>query len=296
MNGEADEQPAGGGANEDVRSELTRPGKVVIGVGLLLALVGTVLVALFSPDPVVTPETAAAVLAIVTAGAVAIERVIEGAWTLVGLVAKNTWWPMNRANEQVNGLVNNLDQELVGVYTNAAEIVRGIVAAKKLGNDLLNSALADLETIRDTTFIDLQTLAQNAPANQRVQFVAAATSRSLEFLESKYPDLQKAMLVANRSIDITAAFVETFKDNPGRRLISICAGAVLGLIFAWTLGLDTFRAAEPAGGGTATLQWGVALTGLLMGLGSTPAHEVIKLVQEVKKSRKVQNNALSAEG
>jgi len=92
--------------------------------------------------------------------------------------------------------------------------------------------------------------------------------------------------------------VATFKDNPGRRLISICAGAILGLIAAWALGLDAFQAAYQAppgdvvGGVPPQWQWGIAVTGLLMGLGSTPTHEVIKLVQEVKKSRKTGNREL----
>ena len=36
---------------------------------------------------------------------------------------------------------------------------------------------------------------------------------------------------------------------------------------------------------------GAAVTGLVMGLGATPTHELIKTLQETKKNRKAENNA-----
>jgi hypothetical protein len=288
----------GGQTNNESPPQISRAGKWVIGAGLVVAVALTVVVAAISPDPNISPESAAGVLALVAAGAVAIERILEGVWMLVGLGTKNTWWPMNRASQAVDSLVGNLDEELKGVYSNAMEIVEGIAQAKNWSAEQLENARQDIENIRNTTLTNLQTLAENAPANQRLQLVAATVDRSLSFLESKYPDLERAMLIAGRSIDIAADFVATFKDNPGRRLISIGAGAILGLIAAWALGLDAFQAAYQAppeqveAGASPEWQWGIALTGLLMGLGSTPTHEVIKLVQEVKESRKAENREL----
>jgi hypothetical protein len=42
--------------------------------------------------------------------------------------------------------------------------------------------------------------------------------------------------------------------------------------------------------------WGVAITGLVMGLGSNPTHEVIRAIQEVKKSRKSGNDPVPSFG
>jgi len=261
-----------------------------------VAVAGTVVVAAISPDPNVTPESAAGVLALVTAGAVAIERLLEGIWTLVGL--KKSWWPMSTIKESVDDFTAGIDKQLTNDFANIEGFVNELKNAGKLTATRLNDIQADIDHLRTTTVDNLTTLAQNAPANQRLQYAAASADRALNYLESKYPELQSAAFVTGRSLDIAADFVATFKDNPGRRLISICAGAILGLIAAWALGLDAFQAAyqappdEVSGSASPQWQWGIALTGLLMGLGSNPTHEVIKLVQEVKKSRKAENQEL----
>jgi hypothetical protein len=87
-----------------------------------------------------------------------------------------------------------------------------------------------------------------------------------------------------------ADVVATFKDNPGRRLISIYVGAVFGLLVSGMLSLDLFAAALQRPTATIGPSWlphlGIVLTGLVMGLGSNPTHEVIRAVQEFKKSLK----------
>jgi hypothetical protein len=35
--------------------------------------------------------------------------------------------------------------------------------------------------------------------------------------------------------------------------------------------------------------WGIVFTGIVMGLGSNPTHEVIRALQEFKKNLKIQN-------
>jgi hypothetical protein len=200
-------------------NEITRMGKWFIGAELVLVVVGMCVVAAISPDPNVTPESAAGVLALVAAGAVAIERVLEGIWTLVGL--KNDWWPMNRMKQAVDTFTGGLNEQLTDVFTDAESFVRRLGEAEKWADDTLNDALEDVDRLRTTTLDNLQTLAQNAPANQRLQFAAASADRALNFLESKYPDLQRATFITGQSLDIAAEFVATFKDNPGRRLISV---------------------------------------------------------------------------
>jgi hypothetical protein len=287
---------AAGQTNTQPAPEISGSGRWVIGAGLVLAVVGAIVVAAISPDPNVTPESAAGVLALVTAGAVAIERILEAFWTLVGL--KNDWWPMSAIKKSVDDFTAGVNKQLANDFANVEGFVKELQKAGKVTADRMTEIKADIERLRTTTVDNLETLARNAPANQRLQFAAASADRALNFLESKYPELQRATFVTGRSLDIAADFVATFKDNPGRRLISISFGAILGLIAAWALGLDAFQAAYQAppgaviGGASPQWQWGVALTGLLMGLGATPTHEVIKLVQEVKKSRKTSNREL----
>jgi hypothetical protein len=86
----------------------------------------------------------------------------------------------------------------------------------------------------------------------------------------------------------------SFKDNPGRRLISLYVGAMAGLAVAGIFGLDLFSAvmAEPSGEAaassplTAHPKLNIVLSGIIMGLGASPTHEVIRLVQEYKERQK----------
>ena len=117
----------------------------------------------------------------------------------------------------------------------------------------------------------------------------------ISYFDKKVDGLQDAAIIATQSVTGLADFVATFKDNPARRLISIYAGAFLGLLVAGFLGLDVFKAAmETAQTSTSAgglfPYWGVAITGIVMGLGSNPTHEVIRAIQEVKKSRKAGND------
>jgi hypothetical protein len=160
----------------------------------------------------------------------------------------------------------------------------------------------------------------------------AALEAAKAYLNSVSPAARLSLYVdlSGTAIQGATDFLATFKDNPGRRLLSIYAGCVLGLVVAGLLGLDVFRAVldEPAGGATAQVaryasapgrpeaaaadehhgigdwpgsawDWlreatdfehiGVALTGLVIGLGSNPTHEVIRVLQEYKKTRKSGN-------
>jgi hypothetical protein len=103
--------------------------------------------------------------------------------------------------------------------------------------------------------------------------------------------------VAGTVLGDVGAFLATFKDNPGRRLLSIALGLVLGVGIAMAFGLDIFSAIltdpstdQVAGQGVSTavsasLLGGVA-TGVLIGLGSSPTHEVIQALQEYKKRQR----------
>ncbi len=99
---------------------------------------------------------------------------------------------------------------------------------------------------------------------------------------------------ANKALASVNEFVQTFEDNPARRLMSLYAGAMLGLLAAGILGLDAIQAVF---GGVPSGQLakyayallpgiGAAATGLAMGAGATPAHEFIKMLKEIKERNK----------
>jgi hypothetical protein len=66
---------------------------------------------------------------------------------------------------------------------------------------------------------------------------------------------------------------------------------MLGLILAGVFGLDVFQAVLE-GAKESQKKWQIIFTGLMIGLGSNPTHEVIRAIQEYKKSRKGENTAL----
>jgi hypothetical protein len=123
--------------------------------------------------------------------------------------------------------------------------------------------------------------------------VVAAAAQQLNGLEKAYgeasPELKRTLETAKSSIKGVQDFLTRFKDNPGRRLISIFLGAFFGLVLAGAFGLDVFQAVME--GGPERNVGHVIITGLMIGLGSSPTHEVIRAIQEFKKSHKSDSGA-----
>ena len=100
----------------------------------------------------------------------------------------------------------------------------------------------------------------------------------LDTLRQAYPSVQQDAPLAQQGIADLTTFLATFQDNPARRLLSIYAGCLIGLGIAVVLRLDLFQ--SPAGTGTAALT--TVLSGLVLGLGSNPTHEIIQAIQAFK--------------
>jgi hypothetical protein len=265
------------------------PGRTLVsgGVGLIVLVVVFLLVALRSSTPVTSPGSAAVVIAIVTASAVAIERVIETFWTIIGRL-NVAWLFGGMRSNQVDQFVDNLNETLKPFYNRAKAAAETVGAANHWGQDQIQEARSHVDTIENFVEVRLKPMAKEAPENQRLRSIVASVSDIVSNFKKSYPKLESTALIADQAIGTLTDFVGTFEDNPARRLISIYIGAVLGLLVAWWFGLDVFRAAleDSTSGAGGTPQWGIALTGLLMGLGSNPTHEVIRAIQEVKEARK----------
>jgi|SRR6185369_16195047 len=266
---------------------------------LLIALLATLALGavMLLVDKFITPPTlnsfkdAATTLAFIGGAAVGIERVLEAFWTFMGGVV-GTFWPLNVINKQVQTLVVDLDGALKPFHE---EALKKIEALKNAGNktteelDRLKKAENEIGALK-ARFDDIKKL---APDNQRVQLLTAAASQNVAVLKEKFGDLlddaDRATKVANTAIGGLQDFLATFKDNPGRRLISIYLGAILGLVVAGFFGLDVFAAAS--GSVSACPRLMVLLTGVIIGLGSNPTHEVIRAIQEFKKGQKGENTS-----
>jgi hypothetical protein len=248
-------------------------------VCLVILGVATVLAAALSPEPNSTSIDAAAALGVITAVAVGIERILEVAWTLVSQ-AKGSLWPMSLVSEQADKLLSSLNQKLTPFYNEASSAMTTLGSAP----EKLKAAQDELGELKKR----IEALTKIAPAldNQHINLLSASAFQSVNFLAEIDPKLRQFTSVANQAIVGVSDFVATFRDNPGRRLISIFVGATLGCVIAGLIGLDVFKAVLGVTIDYIGWHWGVAATGLLMGFGSSPTHEVIRVLQEVKKSRK----------
>lgn len=247
----------------------------IAAIGALLLLLEIVLVAFLGNEPSAGAGEAAAVLAFIGGAAVAIERVIEAGWTLVGGVA-GTYWPLNTISNQVNTMLASLDNALKPFHKDLVEKVQAVDAEE----------IAKIKKQYDD-------LRQLRTSNQHIQLLNAVASTNAKYLKDKYGDklpeldLDQSFKIVEAMVKELQDFLGAFKDNPGRRLISIYVGALLGLAIAGIFGLDVFQAVLGTVPVNANAR--VILTGLIIGLGSNPTHEVIRVLQEYKKKSKGEN-------
>ena len=260
----------------------------------IVLLVVFLIVAQFSSPVLIKFESAAAVLSVIGTAAIAIERAIEAIWTLIGQT-KGSWWPLGEVSSKIEEMVSGIDQTLNPFYEEATQAIDRVAQAQGWAQDKIDDAKQELDDLQK----NLQWIKGLSKDSQRVQLVAAKAFQNVSYIQMKYPDVKHAADVAGQAITGVTDFVATFKDNPGRRLISIYVGAFFGLIVAGLAGLDVFQTAgdvQMTGINGLFTHMGIAITGLLMGLGSNPTHEVIRVLQEVKKSRKLDNNPAPTPG
>src|SRR5918997_6602420 len=102
---EADHMTSNGGRNT----------LVVVGVLLLTLLIVVALIPVRVPDQ----AGAAAILPMATAGAVVIERALEGFWTMVGTSRLGNWWPPKPIGERLNTFIDQLNKPLTDFHQEA---------------------------------------------------------------------------------------------------------------------------------------------------------------------------------
>jgi hypothetical protein len=272
---------------------MTRKSTLLITLIATLVLVAVALIVrgIIPLDPAgkaVTFNNPTTALAFIGGAAMGIERVLEAFWTFMGGVV-GTYWPLNAINKQVQTLVGDLDSALKPFHEQALAKIDELRKAGTQTKEELDEAQNEIGKLK-ARFDEIKKL---APDNQRVQLLTAAASQNVNFLKEKFAfvltNAGQATAVANTAIGGLQDFLATFKDNPGRRLISIYFGAILGLIVAGFFGLDVFAAASNSPSKHPELM--VLLTGIIIGLGSNPTHEVIRAIQEFKKGQKGENTA-----
>ena len=224
---------------------------------------------------------AAGVLALASLMAVAVERLLEIGWTVVDQVAKNPAYPFQSLACILQGVASQLGQETKAALAQAAGETRKLKDAEAP----VPQELADL----NAELAKLQSAVQGILAGD--PSAGASLSKLRDGLNSLAPGLQNtetkaAVGAAVAGITDVNQFVTSLANdpNPGRRLMSLFIGAYLGLAAAWVLGLDVIHAALGVNDKSA-IHLGLAATGVVIGLGSVPLHELIGGLEAFKNAQ-----------
>jgi len=227
-------------------------------------------------------KDATAVITIVTLTSVGIERVIEGFWTYIGLT-KNSWWPFNTISQNISNMVSDLDKVLTSFYQHLTQVVEDAKSVEKWIDEQYIAAKKEITDFQAS----IDQLTKLAPGNQLALSIASTASQLVSEFKKKYTTLDTVATFADQAISGFAYFIVTPADTLGRRLISLYLGMIIGVVIAGVFGLDLLRAIFQIP--TIAFHYGVVFTGLVIGLGSSPTHEVIQLLQQWKTSLKTQS-------
>jgi hypothetical protein len=268
---------------------------ILVVVGFVALAIGCLLAYLNAPLPNHGFTDAAAAIAVITAASVGIERAMEMLWTALGSFV-GEWWPLSIINAQVAALTKDLDPVVTEFYTSTSAALEVAKVKGQLTETGLAKAQAELTAQQQALTARLAELNVLAPDSQRAHLLATTVGQSVALVAANYAsfsdDVQRAVNVANQSVVGLSDFVATLKDNPGKRLISLWVGMLLGLAVAGFLGLDIFIAVLGTSAPSVPVPpdpAGIVMTGLVIGLGASPTHEVISVLQEIKKARTTDN-------
>jgi len=229
-------------------------------------------------------------------------RQSQGAVTYVSAaadVANNVSVQFQALVDEAHGSATTPEQR----FALAASIVRAqaAVAARRAAPNLAGDALNAFVAARADAALEAWT-AVLPPASE----ASSRDNAVREYLhKNPFAVFGDASAALRTSISGVTDFLASFKDNPGRRMLSLELGMAAGLAIALFTGVDEFagvandnsatqqpnpatqqQATDQAAGSVPATVGGILFTGLLMGLGSSPTHEVIRVVQEAKKQRK----------
>jgi len=249
----------------------------LLGAIIVLA-VAVAITIIFSPKSNTLLKDTGAALTIITLGSVGIERIIEGFWTYIGLTS-GAWWPLNAISQQISSMASDLDIILAPFYQQLTNGVEKVKEAENWAEDKYAAAKQEIENFQQS----INHLKKLTPGSRQSLAIANAASQLISNFQQTYKTGDTVATIANEAITGFAQFIVTPADNLGRRLISLFVGALLGLTIAGFFGLDLVQAIfTPVPPMILSLHLGTVLTGMGMGLGSSPTHEIIKVLQELK--------------
>ena len=266
----------------------------LFGFVLLCGLVG----AWFGPDVNAGFKDSASVIVFVTFVAVAIERLLEMFWTLLGQAKRfGAWWPLNQIVAAVETVETQTDNLLKPVFDQVQRDLQQfhgtlLGAGDHVKRLQIEQKLNELKSAREHFQARLDSARTLAPGSSRLALITHVGAEAARLLGNAATAGGEMTRDAARSVDkaaeassIATSVVASFSDNPARRLASVCLGSGAGMFIAGLMGLNLFAAILGQNTRLAGLA-GVLITGVIVGLGSNPTHEIVKSLQSYKESRK----------
>ena len=268
----------------------------VLIAGLIAVVIASLLVLLLgTPISASGAGAAAGVLALSTGLAVGIERVLEGFWTLMDQVASQPSWPFANEAKQLRTFTDQFTAFVKPGLDSARSVLSPLPQQLPAAYDQLTKDVDTLKQAVDTVASALD------PGTLPAALTAAQTALRSIALQVESPEVRSQVQFAAAGLTTIAQLADSLAANPGRRMLSLFAGALLGLVAAAVLGLDLIHAAlgvaAPAtltlhdgfstwwNAGASRWPWAMVATGLLIGLGSNPTHEVIQAIQAYKQQQ-----------
>ena len=267
--------------------------RVWIGLGLVMAACA-VIGFLIAPRSNQGLANEASVLSLAALAAVGIERLLELMWATLGS-SVGGWWPLKPV-VQAFATIETQTNELLGpILADAQNALKDARATAGDGSDkakAIDGALATITADQAQFQKQLAAATSLARGSARMALLSKTSAGANESLSSivglagdASAELQRRLGEAQQAIDVALTVAQSFSDNPARRIASILIGGSLGMIAAAFLGLNIFGAVLGADAGYLYAGLGVILTGFVIGLGSSPTHEVVKALQNYKEAR-----------
>jgi len=251
-----------------------------------------------SPDVNAGFKDSTSVIVVVTSVAVGIERLIEMFWIVLGQANRfGGWWPLSQVVTAVATVEAQTNELLTPVFEQVQADLKLASAALGKGSDDLQKLrveqkLEELESAREHLHARLRSAQTLAPGSSRFALITQIGSEAARLLGNAATlggkvtrDTAHAIDKAAEASSIATTVVSSFGDNPARRLASVFLGAGAGMFIAGLMGLNLFAAVLGQDTRLAGLA-GILATGVIVGLGSNPTHEIVKSLQSYKESRK----------
>jgi hypothetical protein len=240
-------------------------------------------------------KDAASVLTFVGMVAIGIERILELGWTAIGNSRLGAYWPMKQIAEAVKTVEDETDKVLGEAVLQARQTLEAAKNAAGTGAERLkeiSDKLSELTSAESELKAKLGNARRLAPGSSRLMLVSEVTTLGTKAIENAtkltdgvLKDGQQVAHSAAQATDLALEIVTALQENPAKRVMSILVGAALGMLVASFMGLNIFLAVLDSEAALMAGTLGVLVTGVVMGLGSAPTHEIIKGLQRYKESR-----------